>query len=58
LENPDFAYPFGLWNTAAIPEIKKSAYKMGYILATKRDTTDPIYTIRRIIVLELGLLRA
>jgi hypothetical protein len=23
---------------------------MGYILATKRDTTDPIYTIRRIIV--------
>lgn len=46
----DFAYPFGLWNTAAIPEIKKSTYKMGYILATKRDTTDPIYTIRRIIV--------
>ena len=46
----DFAYPFGLWNTAAIPEIKKSNYKMGYILATKRDTTDPIYTIRRIIV--------
>ena len=46
----DFAYPFGLWNTTAIPEIKKSAYKMGYILATKRDTTDPIYTIRRIIV--------
>ena len=46
----DFAYPFGLWNTAAIPEIKKSGYKMGYILATKRDTTDPIYTIRRIIV--------
>lgn len=46
----DFAYPFGLWNTVAIPEIKKSKYKMGYILATKRDTTDPIYTIRRIIV--------
>ena len=46
----DFAYPFGLWNTAAIPEIKKSDYKMAYILATKRDTTDPIYTIRRIIV--------
>lgn len=46
----DFAYPFGLWNTAAIPEIKKSGYKMGYILATKRDPTDPIYTIRRIIV--------
>ena len=46
----DFAYPFGLWNTAAIPEIKKSSYKMGYILSTKRDSIDPLYTIRRIIV--------
>jgi peptidoglycan/xylan/chitin deacetylase (PgdA/CDA1 family) len=46
----DFAYPFGLWNTAAIPEIKKSGYKMAYILATKRDPVDPLYTIRRIIV--------
>jgi peptidoglycan/xylan/chitin deacetylase (PgdA/CDA1 family) len=46
----DFAYPFGLWNTAAIPEIKKSDYKMAYILSTKRDSTDPLYTIRRIIV--------
>jgi peptidoglycan/xylan/chitin deacetylase (PgdA/CDA1 family) len=46
----DFAYPFGLWNTAAIPEIKKSGYEMAYILATKRDPVDPLYTIRRIIV--------
>ncbi|MDI6048410.1 polysaccharide deacetylase family protein [Flavobacterium sp. XS2P24] len=46
----DFAYPFGLWNTAAIPEIKKSNYKMAYILSTKRDSIDPLYTIRRIIV--------
>ena len=46
----DFAYPFGLWNTAAIPELKKSGYKMAYILSTKRDTADPLYTIRRIIV--------
>ncbi|RKS15712.1 polysaccharide deacetylase family protein [Flavobacterium sp. 120] len=46
----DFAYPFGLWNTAAIPEIKKSDYKMAYILSTKRDSVDPLYTIRRIIV--------
>ncbi|TDD78248.1 polysaccharide deacetylase family protein [Flavobacterium caseinilyticum] len=46
----DFAYPFGLWNTAAIPEIKKSGYEMAYILATKRDAVDPLYTIRRIIV--------
>jgi peptidoglycan/xylan/chitin deacetylase (PgdA/CDA1 family) len=46
----DFAYPFGLWNTAAIPEIKKSGYEMAYILSTKRDPVDPLYTIRRIIV--------
>ena len=45
-----FAYPFGLWNKAAIPELKKSEYQMAYILATKRDSVDPLYTIRRIIV--------
>ena len=46
----DFAYPFGLWNTAAIPEIKKSGYKMAYILSTKRDSIDPLFTVRRMIV--------
>ena len=46
----DFAYPFGLWNTAAIPELKKSGHKMAYILSTKRDSIDPLYTIRRIII--------
>ncbi|NGY36646.1 polysaccharide deacetylase family protein [Flavobacterium sp. XN-5] len=46
----DFAYPFGLWNTAAIPELKKSGYEMAYILSTKRDSIDPLYTIRRMIV--------
>jgi peptidoglycan/xylan/chitin deacetylase (PgdA/CDA1 family) len=45
-----FAYPFGLWNSAAIPEIKKTGYKMAYILSTKRDTVAPLYTIRRMIV--------
>lgn len=46
----NFAYPFGLWNSAAIPELKKSGYKTAYILSTKRDSIDPLYTIRRIIV--------
>ena len=46
----DFAYPFGLWNTAAIQELKKSGHKMAYILSTKRDSIDPLYTIRRIII--------
>lgn len=44
-----FAYPFGLWNPEAIPELKKRDMKTAYILATKRDEQDPLYTIRRII---------
>jgi peptidoglycan/xylan/chitin deacetylase (PgdA/CDA1 family) len=45
-----FAYPFGLWNTAAIPELKSRGYKLAFILSTKRDDTNPLYTIRRMIV--------
>lgn len=45
-----FAYPFGLWNQAAIPELKKAGYKMAFILSTKRDSTEPLYTLRRMIV--------
>lgn len=45
-----FAYPFGLWNQAAIPELKSRGYKLAFILSTKRDTTEPLYTIRRMIV--------
>jgi peptidoglycan/xylan/chitin deacetylase (PgdA/CDA1 family) len=35
-----FAYPFGLWNTQAFPELKQRE---------KRDQQDPLFTIRRII---------
>ncbi len=45
-----FAYPYGLWNAAAIPELKKSGFKMAFILSTKRDSTEPLYTLRRMIV--------
>ena len=45
-----FAYPFGLWNQAAIPEIKSRGYKLAFILSTKRDSTEPLYTVRRMIV--------
>jgi peptidoglycan/xylan/chitin deacetylase (PgdA/CDA1 family) len=44
-----FAYPFGLWNKEAIPELKKRGMKTAYILATARDEQDPLFTIRRII---------
>ncbi|MEO7121461.1 MAG: polysaccharide deacetylase family protein, partial [Ginsengibacter sp.] len=39
-----FAYPFGLWNQAAIPELKKAGFKMAFSLSTKRDSTEPLYT--------------
>ena len=45
-----FAYPFGLWNQAAIPEIANRNYKLAFILSTKRDSTQPLYTVRRMIV--------
>ncbi|MFD2163184.1 polysaccharide deacetylase family protein [Paradesertivirga mongoliensis] len=44
-----FAYPFGLWNKEAIPELKKRGFKAAFILSTKRDENDPLFTIRRII---------
>lgn len=45
-----FAYPFGLWNEAAIPEIKSRGYELAFTLSGKRDSTQPLYTIRRMIV--------
>ena len=46
-----FAYPFGEWNEAAIPEVKKRNYKAAFQLSSnKRDTSEPLYAIRRMIV--------
>ena len=45
-----FAYPSGVWSSAAIPKIKSSGYQLAFILSTKRDLNEPIYTIRRLIV--------
>jgi len=45
-----FAYPFGLWNKAAIPELKKRGFIAAFQLNEKRDQEDPLFTIRRIIV--------
>lgn len=44
-----FAYPFGLWNPQAFPELEKRGFKSAYVLAEKRDPNDPLFTIRRII---------
>ena len=45
-----FAYPFGLWNTAAFPELKKRGFVAAFQLNEKPDQKDPLYCIRRIIV--------
>jgi peptidoglycan/xylan/chitin deacetylase (PgdA/CDA1 family) len=45
-----FAYPFGLWNTAAFPELKKRGFVAAFQLNEKPDPADPLYSIRRIIV--------
>ncbi|MBL7738260.1 MAG: polysaccharide deacetylase family protein [Chitinophagaceae bacterium] len=45
-----FAYPFGLWNREAIPHLKEHGFKSVFQLSTDRDTDDPLFTIRRIIV--------
>jgi peptidoglycan/xylan/chitin deacetylase (PgdA/CDA1 family) len=44
-----FAYPFGLWNPAAFPELKQRGFVAAFGLAEKRDQADPLFTIRRII---------
>ncbi|WP_240348297.1 polysaccharide deacetylase family protein [Longitalea arenae] len=45
-----FAYPFGLWNPQAIPELKKRGMIAAFQLYAPRDEQDPLFTIRRIIV--------
>jgi len=45
-----FAFPFGLWNHEALPELRKRGFIAAFQLADKRDPTDPLMTIRRIIV--------
>lgn len=45
-----FAYPFGLWNRQALPELRKRGFIAAFQLADKMDPTDPLMTIRRIIV--------
>jgi peptidoglycan/xylan/chitin deacetylase (PgdA/CDA1 family) len=45
-----FAYPFGLWNTAAFPELKKRGFVAAFQLNERLDQADPLYCIRRIIV--------
>ena len=45
-----FAYPFGVWDKKGLPEIEKRGYKMAFQLSTARDSMQPLYTVRRMIV--------
>ena len=45
-----FAYPFGIWSKNALPEIEKRGYKMAFQLSTPRDSAQPLFTVRRMIV--------
>lgn len=45
-----FAYPFGIWSKEAFPFLSANGYKLAFILSSKRDSTEPLYTIRRMIV--------
>ena len=56
-----FAYPFGLWDREAFAHLDAAGYVAAFQLAGKLDRTDPLWTLRRIIVPELSgaeLLRA
>ncbi len=44
-----FAYPFGVWKHPVLAELRKHGFKMAFQLADKRDESDPLMTVRRIL---------
>lgn len=45
-----FAYPYGVWNAAAITELKKRGIKSAYQLTGKHSVEEPLFTIERMLV--------
>jgi peptidoglycan/xylan/chitin deacetylase (PgdA/CDA1 family) len=45
-----FAYPFGLWDRRAFPNLRRVGFRAAFQLAEKADPAEPLLTIRRIIV--------
>jgi peptidoglycan/xylan/chitin deacetylase (PgdA/CDA1 family) len=45
-----FAYPFGLWDKAAIQELQHRGIKMAFQLSAKPDSIQPLYTVRRMLI--------
>jgi peptidoglycan/xylan/chitin deacetylase (PgdA/CDA1 family) len=47
-----FAYPYGLWNTAALPHVQAAGYRAAFQLADQpQDAAQPLLTIRRMLTL-------
>ncbi|MBS4072028.1 MAG: polysaccharide deacetylase family protein [Algoriphagus sp.] len=44
------AYPFGLWNSKAVQELKSRGLRSAFQLGGKMDPIDPIFTMPRILV--------
>lgn len=44
-----FAYPFGLWQAQAFPELKARGFNAAFQLSGRRDPAEPLFTIRRLI---------
>jgi peptidoglycan/xylan/chitin deacetylase (PgdA/CDA1 family) len=45
-----FAYPYGAWNNSDIPELKKRGINAAFQLLGKQSASDPLFSIRRIMV--------
>jgi peptidoglycan/xylan/chitin deacetylase (PgdA/CDA1 family) len=44
-----FAFPYGAWNASGLPELHKRGFLAAFQLSEKRDSDDPIMTIRRVL---------
>ena len=44
-----FAFPFGVWSAQNLPQLHKRGFKLAFQLAEKRDPSDPLMTVRRIL---------
>jgi peptidoglycan/xylan/chitin deacetylase (PgdA/CDA1 family) len=44
-----FAYPYGVWNKAALPHVASAGYQAAFQLSEAQDPSRPLLTIRRIL---------
>jgi peptidoglycan/xylan/chitin deacetylase (PgdA/CDA1 family) len=45
-----FAYPFGIWDSTSFEPLRQRGIKGAFQLSTKRNISEPLYTLRRTIV--------